>query len=145
MVGRVANRSHGSPPIIAATRRYVAQHCTTWVYPTRNWRLGIVATRHPSLICKFSPAKVLLTRNFDKRRGFVNGALGEVYESLVGNHIFVVQLIGTGNLVLVHPTEERGQILVPCCYGYATTIRRAQGASLDCGCIYFNQKKRAAG
>ena len=41
--------------------------------------------------------------------------------------------MSSGDLVLVHP------------YGYATTVRRAQGASLDMGCIYFDQKKRAAG
>ena len=34
---------------------------------------------------------------------------------------------------------------LPCCYGYATTIRRAQGASLDIGCLYFDFKKHHAG
>ena len=34
---------------------------------------------------------------------------------------------------------------MPCWYGYATTIRRAQGASLSKGCIYFDQKYRVAG
>ena len=34
---------------------------------------------------------------------------------------------------------------MPLTYGYATTVRRAQGASLDMGCIYFDQRKRAAG
>ena len=57
----------------------------------------------------------------------------------------VCRLIGTGNLVLVHPMEEEGQLLLPCCYGYATTVRKAQGASLDQGCIFFDQKRRAAG
>ena len=75
-----------------------------------------------------------LTRNFDKTRGFVNGAVGEVVESLRGNAAFVVRLVGTGNLVLVHPMEEDGQLFLPCCYGYSTTIRRAQGASLKQGC-----------
>ena len=27
---------------------------------------------------------------------------------------------------------------LPCAYGYATTIRRAQGASLDYVCLYFD-------
>ncbi len=57
----------------------------------------------------------------------------------------VCRLIGTGNLVLVHPMEEDGQLFLPCCYGYATTVRKAQGASLDQGCIFFDQKRRAAG
>ena len=88
---------------------------------------------------------VRLTRNFDKQRGFVNGALAEVWESLSGNAVFVARLFGTGNMVLVHPMEEDGSIFLPCCYGYATTIRRAQGASLDQGCLYFDQKKFHAG
>ena len=48
-------------------------------------------------------------------------------------------------MVLVHPMEEDGAVYLPCCYGYATTIRRAQGATLFHGCIYFDQKRRAAG
>ncbi len=88
---------------------------------------------------------IRLSRNLDKQRGFVNGALATVSESLRGNAIFVAKLVGTGNMVLVHPMEEEGAVFLPCCYGYATTIRRAQGASLDHGCIYFDQHKFAAG
>ena len=50
-----------------------------------------------------------------------------------------------GTLFLVHPMEEDGCRFLPCCYGYATTIRRAQGASLVQGCLWFNQPRRAAG
>ncbi len=88
---------------------------------------------------------VRLSRNLDKQRGFVNGALAEVWESLRGNAVFVAKLVGSGNFVLVHPMEEDGAVFLPCCYGYATTIRRAQGASLAMGCIYFDQRKYAAG
>ena len=87
---------------------------------------------------------VRLSRNFDKQRGFVNGAIGTVCESLRGNAVFTVRLQGTGNMVLVHPMEEGGQRFLPCCYGYATTIRRAQGADLEHGCLYFDQLKRPA-
>ena len=87
---------------------------------------------------------IRLCRNFDKKRGFVNGAIGIVVESLDGNAVFVVRLIGTGNLVLVHPMREHGETFLPCCYGYATTIRRAQGADLHHGCIYMDQLKRVA-
>ena len=86
-----------------------------------------------------------LSRNFDKQRGFVNGAWVEVCESLRGNAVFMARLVGTGNMVLVHPMEEGGEIFLPCCYGYATTIRRAQGASLDLGCIWFDQRRHHAG
>ncbi len=84
-----------------------------------------------------------LSRNFDKQRGFVNGALVEVCESLAGNAVFMARLVGTGNMVVVHPMEEDGARFLPCCYGYATTIRRAQGASLHHGCLYFDQHKPA--
>ena len=89
--------------------------------------------------------KVRLTRRLDKHRGFVNGATGTVWESLRGNAVFSVKLHGTGNMVLVYPMEEDGAVFLPCCYGYATTIRRAQGASLEQGCIWFNQKRHHAG
>ena len=32
---------------------------------------------------------------------------------------------------------------LPCVYGYATTVRRAQGADLDLGCVYFDQRMPA--
>ena len=88
---------------------------------------------------------IRLSRNFDKKRGFVNGAIAEVCESLRGNAVFTARLVGTGNMVLVHPMEENGERFLPCCYGYATTIRRAQGADLYHGCIYMDQKIRRVG
>jgi hypothetical protein len=104
--------------------------------PTSKSNLKILA--RPGMVLR-------LTRNLDKRRGFVNGALAVVCESLSGNAVFIVRLLSTGNLVLVHPLEEGGDSFLPCCYGYATTIRRAQGASLDMGCIYFDQHRHHAG
>ena len=67
------------------------------------------------------PGVVLrLTRNLDKRRGFV------------------ARLVGAGNLVLVHPITEKGATFLPCCYGYATTIRhpfkRRSGVGGQGGC-----------
>ena len=103
------------------------------------------ASKSPLRILARRGIKVRLTRNFDKQRGFVNGATGTVCESLRDNAVFIVKLYGTGNLVLVYPMEEDGMLFLPCCYGFATTIRRAQGASLSSGCIWFNQKRHAAG
>ena len=84
-----------------------------------------------------------LTRNLDKARGFVNGALAQVLEVLAedetGVSVFTAKL-STGALVLVHPIRAKGQTFLPCSYGYATTIRRAQGSSLDLGALYFDHK-----
>ena len=88
---------------------------------------------------------IRLTRNLDKQRGFVNGALATVWEQLDGSRCFIARLCTSGNLVLVHPLREMDKkrsvmmTFLPCVYGYATTIRRAQGASLDQGCLYFDQ------
>ena len=62
---------------------------------------------------------IRLSRNFDKRRGFVNGAMAEVCDSLQGNAVFTARLLGSNNMVLVHPMREDGQLFLPCCYGYA--------------------------
>ena len=102
-------------------------------------------TKSPLRILARPGIVIRLSRNLDKARGFVNRALAEVCESLRGNAVFMARLLGSGNYVLVHPMSEDGQVFLPCCYGYATTIRRAQGMSLKMGCIYMDQRKRGAG
>jgi hypothetical protein len=73
----------------------------------------------------------------DKDRGFDNGALGVVHH-VIAPCIFIARLT-TGTLVLVHPVcAEDGRAFLPCTYGYASTIRRCQGSTLDVGCIYFD-------
>jgi len=84
---------------------------------------------------------VRITRNRDKQRGFVNGAIGMVIDALRGNAVFTVRLLGTGNMVLVYPMKEGGVTFLPVTYGYSTTVRRAQGADMHRGCIYFDQLK----
>ena len=51
---------------------------------------------------------------------------------------FSVRLVPTGQLLFVHPITDGGDVFLPCTYGYATTIRRAQGSSLDMGCVFFD-------
>ena len=104
--------------------------------PTTKSDLRILA--RPGIIIR-------LSRNLDKQRGFVTGAVAIVCESLQGNAVFTARLQGSNNMVLVHPIEEGGQLFLPCCYGYATTIRRAQGSSLTHGCIWFDHKYHPAG
>ena len=81
---------------------------------------------------------IRLTRNLDKVRGFVNGALAEVMtvlsEDRTGVNAFTARL-STGSMVLVHPIRLGRQLFLPCTYGYATTIRRAQGSSLYLGAL----------
>ena len=54
-----------------------------------------------------------------------------------GVAVFTAKL-STGGMVLVHPIRVGKQVFLPCCYGYATTIRRAQGSSLHLGALWFD-------
>ena len=84
---------------------------------------------------------IRLTQNLDKSRGFVNGALAQVVSILAksdaGVTVFVAR-IANGALVLVHPIRQGQKVFLPCCYGYATTIRRSQGSSLHLGALFFD-------
>ena len=85
----------------------------------------------------------------DKERGFVNGAIVVVVDVLVdynpseGRHTSnSIALLNILSMILVHPVSvgraDTMHEFLPCAYGYATTIRRAQGASLDYVCLYFD-------
>ena len=78
----------------------------------------------------------------DRLRDFVNGAVGtvETILKLSGRTpvVFTVKLSMTGVMVLVHPIWHDRQMILPCTYGYATTVRRAQGATYYHGCLYFD-------
>ena len=81
--------------------------------------------------------QIRLTRNLDKDRGFVNGAVGTI-QDVLSPCVFTVKL-SSGVMVLVHPIHADGEHpFLPCTYGYATTIRRAQGSSLEQGALYFD-------
>jgi hypothetical protein len=82
--------------------------------------------------------RVRLTRNVDKDRGFVNGALGVVH-SILRKDVFVMRM-DSGIFVLVHPIHHNGQCFMPCAYAYATTMRRAQGSTLHLVGLVFDRK-----
>ena len=84
---------------------------------------------------------IRLTRNLDKQRGYVNGAVGVVKQLLHYTDgvptVFTVEL-SSGAMVLVHPVCDQKRWFIPCTYGYATTIRRSQGGTYQHGCIWFD-------
>lgn len=88
--------------------------------------------------------RVRLTQNLDKDRGFVNGAVGVIYRML-RQDVFVLRT-AANVLLLVHPIwqKKHGQFM-PVTYAYATTIRRAQGATVDLVGIFFDRKLADAG
>ena len=86
-----------------------------------------------------------LTRNLDKRRGFCNGAMGQVVDVLHSdgmNVIFTMRLTH-GTMVIVHPIQIGDDRFLPCVYGYAMTTRKAQGSSVDYAVLYFDLFKPA--
>ena len=42
--------------------------------------------------------------------------------------------------ILVHPVHVDGRTFLPCAYAYATTIRRAQGSTLQVVGLYFDRR-----
>jgi hypothetical protein len=95
--------------------------------------------------------RVRLTRNLDKDQGFVNGALGTIEKDLrrvddtgqkIGEHAYVVKF-SNDKRVLLHPIVEGRRTFLPCTYGYATTMRRAQGATLGKVVLYFNTTSKS--
>ena len=62
---------------------------------------------------------------------------GEQCKDATGVAVFTAKL-STGGMVLVHPIRVGKQVFPTCCYGYATTIRRAQGSSLHLGALWFD-------
>ena len=86
--------------------------------------------------------RIRLTRNLDKDRGFVNGAIGTIV-CMLSPCNFILKT-DRGIMLMVHPVAQDGQIFMPCSYAYAMTIRRAQGSTLGLVALYFDQSKYPA-
>ena len=80
--------------------------------------------------------RIRLTRNMDKQRGFVNGAMG-VVEHVLASDVFVLKTTH-GVRILVHKVKLDG-VFMPTTYAYAMTIRRAQGTTLDLAGLLFDR------
>ncbi|CAK0903536.1 unnamed protein product [Prorocentrum cordatum] len=87
--------------------------------------------------------RLRLTLNIDKDRGFVNGCLGHVEEVLSVQPPVLVLRTTENTRPLVHYVFADGQKFMPCTYGWAMTIRRSQGSTLDMGAICFDRTRRA--
>ena len=83
--------------------------------------------------------RIRLTRNVDKERGFVNGALGFVHKVL-RKDIFIMKTM-LNVLILVHPVRFDNVSFMPVTYAYATTMRRAQGSTLEMGGLRFDRRR----
>ena len=82
--------------------------------------------------------RLRLTHNVDKERGFVNGNSG-VVSSVLRHDVFLLQPKHQPP-ILVHPITYKGRKFLPVSYGYATTMRRAQGATLDQVGVWFDRR-----
>ena len=82
--------------------------------------------------------RVRLTRNLDKDRGFVNGAVG-VVEHVLRADVFVLRTM-QGVRLLVHPVHIDGDAFLPASFAYAMTVRRAQGSTLDLVGLHFDRR-----
>ena len=114
--------------------------CLARDYPAEALRLqqgaGIPADSDNIIV---SPGmRLRLTHNVDKDRGFVNGASGKV-QSVLRHDVFILKT--SQNVpILVHPITLRGRKYLPVSYGWATTIRRAQGATLNKIALWFDRR-----
>ena len=95
--------------------------------PTENEKIAIA----PNM-------RMRLTHNVDKERAFVNGNAGTVRKVLRAD-VFLLQS-DQGLPILVHPITSQGRKFLPVAYGWATTIRRAQGATLDKIGLWFDRR-----
>ena len=72
-----------------------------------------------------------------------NGALGTIKKKL--NRCTCVVETMEGVYLLVHAVADRKALFVPMTYGYAMTIRRAQGCTLEIVGLHFNRRRAYRG
>eukprot|EP00439_Symbiodinium_sp_Y106_P044720 s710_g5.t1 len=82
--------------------------------------------------------RVRLTHNVNKDEGFVNGNMGHI-RKMLRSDVFIMES-SQQTSILVYPVTVKGQKYLPVSYGYATTMRRAQGATLDAVGLLFDRR-----
>ena len=99
---------------------------------------GRLIAMEPLRLPVFVGARVTLTKNIDKARDFVNGMAATV----VGmKRSSVVVQTKTGQVLTVFPyrdEEKGGEACLPLRLGYATTLQKIQGATLDHATIWLD-------
>ena len=68
----------------------------------------------------------------------MNGAIG-IVEQVLHKSVFVLRTPDDVR-ILVHPVHDKGIASMPATYGYAMTIRRAQGCILEKVAIHFDRR-----
>ena len=104
---------------------------------------GRLIAMAPQELPIFLGARILLTRNLDKKRDFVNGMAATV---LGMKRSSVVVQTKTGKILTVFPHRDEeardenhaGVAYLPLRLGYATTLQKIQGATLDHATIWLD-------
>ena len=99
---------------------------------------GRLVATEPLQLPVFVGARVILTRNIDKARDFVNGMTATVLGMKKSS---VVVQTKTGQVLTVFPyrDEEKGGVAsLPLRLGYATTLQKIQGATLEHATIWLD-------
>ena len=96
----------------------------------------------PKAVPIYVGMRVTLTRNLNKRIGFVNGMGAEV---LALTSVGIEVITDQGTVLMIHPwTNEFYVRVFPCRLGYATTLHKVQGATLDHITLWMDVKNMPA-
>ena len=82
--------------------------------------------------------RVRLTHNVNKEEGYVNGNTGQI-RKVLRRDVFIMES-SQHTCILVYPITVNGRRYLPVAYGYATTMRRAQGATMDAIGLLFDRR-----
>ena len=101
-----------------------------------NYRGSKQVDAQPATVPIFVGMRVLLTKNVNKEMDYVNG-MGAV---VLGVHATGVRLrTDTGYVIVVYPwTDEEHHVFYPVRVGYASTLMKMQGATIEHMTLYLD-------